>query len=95
MVIGKGELVAVKRGKRAIQADAKQHIWSQLLFVARHRNKSRGWASHQYRDLFEVWPRNLRDVPAAPSSELLDWIRSRAIAYATSRASEIGEAHHA
>ncbi len=46
------------------------------------RPYSRGWASHKYREFFDVWPHGLRDVPAAPSQELLHWLRSRAIAYA-------------
>lgn len=92
VVVGDGELVPIKRGKRTIRPEAKQHVWSQLLFVAQKRGYSRGWASHKYREFFDVWPHGLRDVPAAPSQELLHWLRSRAIAYAKGR--EKGD-HHA
>lgn len=83
--VGDGELVAVKRTKRTIQPEAKQHVWSQLLFVARQKSYSRGWASHKYREFFDVWPKGLLDVPATPTHELLNWIKSRAIAYAKRR----------
>lgn len=91
--VGAGELVAVKRGKRAIRVDTKQHVWSQLLFVARQRSYSRGWCSHKYREMFDVWPKGLNDVPAAPSQELLNWLKSRAIAHAKAR--EKAEVRHA
>lgn len=89
--VGDGELVAVKRSKRTIRPETKQHVWSQLLFVARQKSYSRGWASHKYREFFDVWPKGLRDVPATPTQELLNWIKSRAIAYAKRR--EQGGSH--
>lgn len=91
--IGDGELVKVVRGKKRITKDAKQHVWSQLLFVARNRNYSRGWASHKYRALFDVWPRDLHDVQATPTQELLNWLRSQAIRYA--KGNEKAEVGHA
>lgn len=91
--VGEGELVQVKRSKRTIRPETKQHVWSQLLFVARKRNYSRGWASHKYREFFDVWPRGLRDVPATPTQEVLNWLRSRAIAFA--KGQEKPEVHHA
>lgn len=83
--VGDGELVAIKRTKRSIRPETKQHVWSQLLFVARQKSYSRGWASHKYREFFDVWPKGLRDVPATPTQELLNWIKSRAIAFAKRR----------
>ena len=49
------------------------------------RPYSRGWASHKYREFFGVWPQGLRDVPATPTQELLNWIKSRDIAFAKGR----------
>lgn len=83
--VGAGELVQVKRGKKPIRAEAKQHIWSQMLFVAQQKGYSRGWVSHKYREFFDVWPKGLRDVPATPTPEVLNWLKSRAIAYAKRR----------
>jgi superfamily II DNA or RNA helicase len=85
VVVGDGELVRIKRGKRTIGPETKQHVWSQLLFVKQKRGYSRGWASHKYREFFDVWPKGLRDVPATPTQELLNWIKSRDIAYAWGR----------
>ncbi len=79
-----GELVKVTRGKR-INKDAKQHVYSQLLFIERQRVYRHGWAANQYRSMFEVWPRGLNEVTATPTQELLNWVRSRAIAYAKRR----------
>ena len=83
--VGDGELVKVKRGKKVIRPEKKQHVYSQLLFVEQKRGYSRGWASHKYREFFDVWPRGLREVSAAPSQEILNWLKSRAIAYAKGR----------
>lgn len=89
--VGEGQLVKVKRSKRTIRPETKQHVWSQLLFVAKQRGYSRGWASHKYREFFDVWPKGLRDVQATPTQELLNWIKSRAIAYAKRR--DQGDSH--
>lgn len=85
VVVGDGELVRIKRGKRTIRPETKQHVWSQLLFVKQKRGFSRGWASHKYREFFDVWPSGLREVPATPTQELLNWIKSRDIAFAKGR----------
>lgn len=73
--------------------DTKQHVYSQLLFVAQKRGYSRGWVSHKYRAMFDVWPRGMSDVPATPSDHLLNWLKSQAIRHAKGR--EKAEAHHA
>lgn len=91
VVVGDGDLVLVKRGKRKVTRDAKQHVYSQLLFINRHRQYKPGWAGNQYRMFFGVWPRGLNEVAAAPTQEILNWVKSRAIAYAKRR--EKGECH--
>lgn len=82
--VGDGELVAVERKKRASK-DVKQHTYSQLLFVQRHRNYRHGWAANQYRALFDVWPRGLAEVTAKPTQEILNWIKSQHSVYAKRR----------
>ena len=54
--VGAGELVQVKR-KGVVTKDAKQHTYSQLLFVGRHRGCQPGWVKHKYRAMFGVWPK--------------------------------------
>lgn len=81
-----GELVKMDRkGKKPASPDRKQHVFSQLLSVARHRGYSSGWVSHKYREMFGVWPRGLNQVEAAPTQELLSWLKSQQIRFAKGR----------
>lgn len=81
-----GELVEVTKGKKRVHTAAeKQAFWSSLLFIARQRNRSRGWASHTYRDKFGVWPRSLSDNAMPPSPEVLAYVKSKDIRFAKSR----------
>lgn len=79
-----GELVKLARKKPATP-DRKQHVFSQLLHVCRARGYRPGWVSNQYRTMFGVWPRGLRDVPAAPSDEILSWLKSQQIRFSKSK----------
>ena len=74
-----------RKTKKPATPDRKQHVYSQLLQVARNKGYSPGWVAHKYRAMFAVWPRGMRDVPAAPTSELLNWLRSQQIASARAR----------
>lgn len=56
-----------------------------MLQVARNKGYSSGWVSHKYRAMFDVWPRNMREVPATPTAELLSWLKSQQIAFAKAR----------
>ena len=81
--VADGELRKLDRKTRKpATPDRKQHVYSQLLHVARHRGYSEGWVSHKYRAMFDVWPRGMRDVPATPTAELLSWLRSQQIRFA-------------
>lgn len=81
-----GSLVKVARkSKRPGTKDTKQHFYSQLLHVANQRGYLSGWVSHKYRDMFGVWPRGLNEVPAAPSTAILLWLKSRQIRFIKSK----------
>lgn len=81
-----GELRKLDRKtKKPATPDRKQHVYSQLLQVARNKGYSSGWVAHKYRAMFGVWPRNMRDVPAAPSNEILSWLKSQQIRFAKAR----------
>lgn len=81
--VADGELVRIDRKtKKPASKGTKQHVYSQLLHVARARAYSTGWVSHKFREMFGVWPRGLNEVTAAPSNELLSWLKSRNIAWA-------------
>lgn len=74
-----------RKTKKPATPDRKQHVYSQLLQVARNKGYSPGWVAHKYRGMFNVWPRNMRDVPATPTAELLNWLKSQQIAFAKAR----------
>lgn len=78
-----GELVRrVRASKRPLTQSHKQHVYSQLFSIANARGYQDGWVSNKYREFFGVWPRNLNRVCAAPSVEILNWVKSRQIAHA-------------
>lgn len=79
-----GEMMEYSGSK--VPSGEKQEVYSQLLHYARTRGFRDGWAAHQYKTKFGVWPRNLAEVPQTPTPQILSWIRSRQIAYAKSRA---------
>lgn len=78
--VGEGELVKMKR-KPLIKGN-KQHVYSQLLFIGQKRKYNPNWAANQYRAIFGVWPRGLNEVPAPPTDEVLNKVRSLQIAFA-------------
>lgn len=78
-----GELVKqVRASKRPLTKSHKQHAYSQLISIANARGYQDGWVSNKYREFFGMWPRSLNKVSAAPSEEILDWVKSRQIAHA-------------
>lgn len=76
-----GQLVKQER-KKPVTKDAKQHVFSQLLFIERKRGYRHGWAANQYRSMFDVWPRGLNEVVATPTQEVLNKVRANQIAFA-------------
>jgi DNA repair protein RadD len=91
--VAEGELVKIDRKtKKPATPDRKQHVYSQLLQVCRAKGYRPGWAANQYREFFGVWPRSLRDVEAAPSTEVLNWLKSQRIRF--SKGQQKGEVQH-
>lgn len=90
-----GELVKLDRKtKKPATPDRKQHVYSQLLQVARNKGYPSGWVSHKYRAMFDVWPRGMRDVTATPTAELLSWLKSQQIAFAKAREKQQEDRSH-
>jgi DNA repair protein RadD len=81
VTVGDGELVKMER-KKPLKKEAGQHIYSQLLGYARNKGYQPGWAFHKYREFTGREPRGLNQVAAAPTPEILGWIKSRQIAFA-------------
>jgi DNA repair protein RadD len=68
--------------------DQRKEFFAQLRAVAQLRGYKDGWVGHKFRERFGHFPpwefRGLQ--PAAPSESTLRWVKSRAIAFAKSRA---------
>ena len=63
-----------------------QDFYSQVLYYARVKGFNEGWAAHKYKEKFGVFPRGLAKTTATPSVDTLNWIKSRAIAFAKTKA---------
>ena len=70
---------------RAELFNDKQEFYSGLLWIARDRGYSSGWAAHKYKAKFGVWPRGLDDRPIFPSATVFNFVKSQNIAWAKSR----------
>lgn len=75
-----GEMVALN-GPRAPKEE-RQEVYAQLRHIALDRGYKEGWAAHKYKEKFGVWPRGLDDISKPPTQALMNWVRSRQIAYA-------------
>jgi superfamily II DNA or RNA helicase len=79
-----GELAEITRGsKRKPTMADKAAFYSQVLWIAKERNRSQGWAAHTYRDKFGVWPigeaKAVRPFPATP--EVLAFVKAKDIRF--------------
>ena len=89
--VADGELGKVARD-RSVRAhkyttDEKTSIYAGLLWIAREKNYSPGWAAHKYREKFGVWPFGAKPEPEPPDPALRSWVRSKQIAFAKAKAS--------
>ena len=82
-----GELVEFRKGRKPAKPtyDEKQIFWSGALFYARERGYRQGWAAHLYKTRFGVWPTGLIEKPEYPTQGVLNFIKSRNIAWAKSK----------
>ena len=82
--VQEGQLVKLER-KKPLKRETGQFIYSQLLGYAKNQGYQPGWAFHRYREFTGKEARGLRQVPATPTPEILNWITSRNIAHAKSK----------
>jgi superfamily II DNA or RNA helicase len=85
-----GELVQLNGAKAKANRAEKQRWHSALLWLAGQRGYSRGWAAHKYRERFGVWPRGMADVPVPADPEIMNWVKSRQIAFAKRQQRRVG-----
>lgn len=85
--VASGELAelghAGVRGKAA--KDEKQSFYSGLLWIARDKGYSKGWAAHKYKAKFGVWPRLLDETPVFPDALVFNYVKFSNIAWAKSK----------
>jgi DNA repair protein RadD len=84
-----GQLVEVTRGKKTeVTMADKADFHAQLLWIARDRNRSTGWAAHAYKDRFGVWPvkEAKHALPKPPTEAVLNYVRAKDIRFAKRRA---------
>jgi superfamily II DNA or RNA helicase len=87
--VGDGELVEITERKKRGEApsrDEKVAFYAQLMGYAQERGYATGWAAHKFREKFDVWPNDYRNVPVTePTPKVRSWIKSRQIAWANSK----------
>lgn len=76
-----GELLELQAANKKLQITPQQ-LYSQLLYYARLKGKKDGWAYHKVKEKFGKFPRGLDAKVEPPTQETLNWIKSRAIAFA-------------
>ncbi len=84
------EVGAAFKRNRTSPVEEKAAFFGMLKHYARSHGYASGWASHKYRERYTVWPNNPAVKNAEltpPTQEALDYIRSRAIAWAHARKS--------
>lgn len=75
-----GRMVELSATATSIKNE-KQAFYSEMLYLAREKNYNTGWASHQYKTKFGVWPRNLVDIPTPASLKTRNWLLGKSIAW--------------
>jgi hypothetical protein len=91
IVFGEGELARVNKQTRIADSmiDPNMRMCWHAMFVhiAAQRSYSPKWPLAKYREKFGTWPPyGAKPAPMPPTAEVLAWVRSRAIAYAKSKA---------
>lgn len=76
-----GDLVQIKGQVKLITAAEKQSFFSQVLHIQQERSYKPGWAAHQYKKKFKTWPRGLKEITSEPTPEVLNFVKSRLIAF--------------
>lgn len=53
--------------------------------MVKNRGYKEGWAAWKYKEKFGVFPRALEKTERIPSLQTLNWLKSKAIAFAKAR----------
>jgi hypothetical protein len=86
IITEEGDLVEITTPKTKLITVAEKQSWySQLRHIGQARGYRSGWADNQYKHKFGEWPRGLNGMTAEPTGEVLNYVRSRQIAFAKRR----------
>lgn len=80
-----GELKELEAANKKLVIN-NQDFYSELIFYAKIKGYKTGWAYHKYKEKFNMPPNGLSSIPKHPSQTTLNWIKSRTIAFAKSKA---------
>jgi DNA repair protein RadD len=82
-----GNMVTLPVGERHKPAWIERDLWlGALVKIGRQKGYAPGWAAHKYREKFGHWPTLNYPPEREPTVEILNWVRSRQIAFAKARA---------
>jgi DNA repair protein RadD len=87
LVHAAGDLIEIT-GKKQYSKEEKQSWYSMLKYIQEDRGRKDGWTSNQYREKFGVWPKGMNEVKTLPSMDVLNFVKSRAIAFAKAKSKE-------
>lgn len=80
-----GTLVALDGKKDKFTMEQKRAFYAGLLWYAESKGYKKGWVAHKYQEKFGAWPRLGEVTPCDPDAMVLNWLKSRQIAYAKRR----------
>lgn len=80
-----GELAEVKAKKAGPTVAEKAAFYGQLRFIADQKGYKPGWAANKYREKFQEWPANSNQAPVEATAEVINWVKSRQIAFAKAK----------
>ena len=84
------EITAINKRKTKLNKTTslpeKSYFLGELKQYANQHGYSEGWAAHQYRSKFGVWPNHIPTITVAePRPDTVSWLRSQQIRYAKGR----------
>jgi superfamily II DNA or RNA helicase len=80
-----GDLIEVTRPLPP-SIEERQRWYSGLLYIAHERSYREGFAAYKFKEKFGAWPNGLGKYAREPDRDILNWVRSRQIAFAKGRA---------
>lgn len=76
-----GELIELTGKAKPPTKEEKERWMRGLSWIGAQRGYKPGWASNKYREKMGVWPQGVNRAPQVPDADILNWVKSRQIAY--------------